>query len=383
MKFIKDIIGEKREHWDHEPEQPAQTDGARTDQDMLAAILAARRLSPELAQQETPPADEQLEEPSSPQNTEPGPLQLLGADRVEPAQQDTSDVLNTFLASQNVERTEVERPAPEASVTEVKLPQTPVAEDGVPEDETSERQYRIFTRRNKTRLVNDEPSQDYAQVPTEARRGSYAEPPAARQDLSAAFPDPSIEEAVAPNTIADANACPEQDEILMDFGSDMLADQKLTESRVKTRLLGFDVEELEDDPFATEAMPQGSGMSQFPVGWLVVVEGPGRGAGFTLSSGVSLIGRGEDQTIRLDFGDTSISRSHHAAVAYDPEQKEFFIGHGGKANLVRRNGRPVLVTEPLSSGDLIRIGETSLRFVPLCGVDFSWERGAGEYTDFV
>ncbi|MQY43671.1 FHA domain-containing protein [Epibacterium sp. SM1969] len=169
----------------------------------------------------------------------------------------------------------------------------------------------------------------------------------------------------------------------MDFGSDMLADQKLTESRVKTRLLGFDAEELEDDPFATEAMPQGSGMSQFPVGWLVVVEGPGRGAGFTLSSGVSLIGRGEDQTIRLDFGDTSISRSHHAAVAYDPEQKEFFIGHGGKANLVRRNGRPVLVTEPLTSGDLIRIGETSLRFVPLCGADFSWERGAGECTDFV
>ena len=106
----------------------------------------------------------------------------------------------------------------------------------------------------------------------------------------------------------------------------------------------------------------------------------GQGAAFTLFEGVSQIGRGEDQAIRLDFGDTSISRSNHAAVAYDPEQKSFYLGHGGKANLVRLNGRPVLSTEVLSSGDVVRIGETCLRFVGLCGPEFDWTEANEEGT---
>ena len=59
-------------------------------------------------------------------------------------------------------------------------------------------------------------------------------------------------------------------------------------------------------------------------------------------------------------------------VAYDDEQRRFFMGHGGKANLVRLNDMPVLSTEALSDGDTIRIGETTLKFVALCGPDFSW-----------
>ena len=105
---------------------------------------------------------------------------------------------------------------------------------------------------------------------------------------------------------------------------------------------------------------------------MVVVEGPGRGASFALMSGVSQIGRGEDQTVRLDFGDTSISRNNHAAVAYDDEQTKFFLGHGGKSNLVRKNGMPVLSTEELANGDTIRIGETTLKFIAMCGEEFRW-----------
>ncbi|WP_051357747.1 FHA domain-containing protein [Leisingera caerulea] len=145
--------------------------------------------------------------------------------------------------------------------------------------------------------------------------------------------------------------------------------------RVKTRLLGFSPAQAAGaDPFARSAEAAAPAYTQFPVGWLAIVQGPGRGAAFTLFSGVTVIGRGEDQTVRLDFGDNSISRDNHAAIAFDPEQKAFFIGHGGKANLVRRNGRPVLSTEELSAGDVIRIGETTLRFVPLCGADFGWDQ---------
>ena len=146
--------------------------------------------------------------------------------------------------------------------------------------------------------------------------------------------------------------------------------------RVKTRLLGFNASmDADVDPMTANEEANAASSTQFPVGWLMVVEGEGRGSAFTLFHGVSTIGRGSDQTVRLDFGDNSISRENHASVAYDPRQKSFFIGHGGKANIVRRNDRPVLSTEELSLGDTITIGETTLRFVPCCGPDFSWEDG--------
>ena len=144
--------------------------------------------------------------------------------------------------------------------------------------------------------------------------------------------------------------------------------------RVKTRLLGFNRQDREAiDPLSAAAETTATAQREkFPVGWLVVVEGPGVGHSFSLFSGASMIGRGEDQVIRLDFGDTSISRQNHAAIAYDEEQNKFYLGHGGKSNIIRRNARPVLSTEELHHADLIRIGETTLRFVALCGSDFQW-----------
>lgn len=146
-----------------------------------------------------------------------------------------------------------------------------------------------------------------------------------------------------------------------------------SKGRVKTRLLGFSAPASQaHDPMAQTREAPVSAQAQFPVGWLVVVDGPGKGASFSLHDGLTQIGRGEGQTVRLDFGDTTISRENHAAIAFDGEQRRFFFGHGGKANLVRLNGRPVLSTEDLDSNSLIRIGETTLRFVALCGEDFAW-----------
>jgi pSer/pThr/pTyr-binding forkhead associated (FHA) protein len=109
-----------------------------------------------------------------------------------------------------------------------------------------------------------------------------------------------------------------------------------------------------------------------PTGWLVVTQGPGRGAAFPLAQGVSQIGRGVDQTVALDFGDMAISRQNHAAIAYDPASHRFHIGHGGKSNLVRLNGKPLLSTEAVGDGDVIQIGETTLLLKVLCTPDFNW-----------
>ncbi|NNJ67387.1 MAG: FHA domain-containing protein [Boseongicola sp.] len=151
--------------------------------------------------------------------------------------------------------------------------------------------------------------------------------------------------------------------------------------RVKTRLLGFQTtEDTQEDVFEAAKAASETNKSEFPVGWIIVISGPGRGSCFTMFTGVSQIGRGEDQAVRLDFGDTSISRNNHAAVAYDDEQGKFFLGHGGKSNLVRLNGKPVLSTEELVNGDMVRIGETTLKFVALCGEDFTWASTEDEGT---
>ena len=140
--------------------------------------------------------------------------------------------------------------------------------------------------------------------------------------------------------------------------------------RVKTRLLGFSPESQGlSSPFEKD---KSRANDTFPVGWLVVVAGPGRGASFPLHDGVARIGRGEDQTVCLNFGDNSISRENHVSVAFDSEQDAFFIGQSGRSNIVRLNNKPLLSTEQVRTGDQIRVGETTLRLVALCGEGFSW-----------
>ncbi len=145
--------------------------------------------------------------------------------------------------------------------------------------------------------------------------------------------------------------------------------------RVKTTFLGFERADTHVQDLIETAEPidkTESAQQTFPVGWLVVTAGPGRGTSITLSEGLMQIGRNDDQAIQLDFGDTGISRSNHAVIAYDPEDRKCYLGHGGKANLVRLNGKPVLSTVALASGDLIRISETSIRFTAFCDDGFDW-----------
>lgn len=162
-----------------------------------------------------------------------------------------------------------------------------------------------------------------------------------------------------------------------DIAADAGARRRAT--RTKTRVLGFEpqpasVVPLFDEGRMEDSIEPGdkSGVVMFPTGWLVIKAGPGRGAAFPVLRGVSQIGRGSDQTIALDFGDMAISRQHHAAIAYDPMSHQFHIGHGGKSNLVRLNGKPLLSTSVAVDGDEIQIGETTLVLKVLCTAGFNW-----------
>lgn len=109
------------------------------------------------------------------------------------------------------------------------------------------------------------------------------------------------------------------------------------------------------------------------VGWLVVTGGPGRGASRPVYHGMNSLGRASDQMIPLDLGDETISRDKHCFIIYDEEARKFYVQHGGKANLVRRNTEPVLEATELGAGDDLRVGATTLKFVPFCGPDFDWQ----------
>lgn len=144
-------------------------------------------------------------------------------------------------------------------------------------------------------------------------------------------------------------------------------------TRNRTRIIGFNRgTDPAADPIEKAGQSTETGDQDFPTGWVVVTDGPGRGKFFPVYSSAAMIGRGEDQAIRLDFGDSAISRHNHAAIAYDPDSGKFYVGHGGKSNIIRLNGKPLLSTEVLEHGAVLRIGETRLRFVALCDEAFNW-----------
>jgi hypothetical protein len=116
------------------------------------------------------------------------------------------------------------------------------------------------------------------------------------------------------------------------------------------------------------------------VGWLVVVDGPGRGQFRPIFYGQNAVGRGQDLRVSIDFGDQRISREAHAFVVYDEVQRKFFVRDNGKSAIVRLNGNAVLTPTQLRDRDMISIGETTLMFVPLCDQSFDWLAGNAPTT---
>lgn len=109
------------------------------------------------------------------------------------------------------------------------------------------------------------------------------------------------------------------------------------------------------------------------VGWLVVVEGPGRGSALPIGYGNNRVGRAPGEQICLDYGDEQISRENHAVVTYDGRHRKFYVQQGGGRNLTHVDDELVMVPVEVKGGETISLGRTKLRFVPFCGADFDWQ----------
>ncbi len=109
------------------------------------------------------------------------------------------------------------------------------------------------------------------------------------------------------------------------------------------------------------------------VGWLVVVQGPGKGNFRPVFPGSNTIGRSPTQRIAIDFGDDSISSEKQAFLVYDGRKRQFqLVPNLEKSNLAHLNDSAVLANTEIKAKDRLTIGQTTLLFVPLCGEDFDW-----------
>lgn len=109
------------------------------------------------------------------------------------------------------------------------------------------------------------------------------------------------------------------------------------------------------------------------VGWLVVVGGPGLGAFRAIFEGNNAIGRGKDQRIPIDFGDTTISAEAQAFIRYDSMDRSFlFVPNLSKTNVVAINDKKPTGAVKLEAMDVITMGRTQLAFVAFCGEEFDW-----------
>jgi hypothetical protein len=118
----------------------------------------------------------------------------------------------------------------------------------------------------------------------------------------------------------------------------------------------------------------GNSFSTDPVvGWLAIIDGPGKVQSLTLGFGMNSIGRGKTNRIQIDFGDELISRDGHASLTYDQRHRKFYLQHGGGSNLTYCNETPVLAPMELFGREKLAIGASTLVFVPFCNPEFGWD----------
>ena len=130
-----------------------------------------------------------------------------------------------------------------------------------------------------------------------------------------------------------------------------------------TRIIGYN----------TAAVSDGQKQVEPVVGWLIVIDGPGKGNYRPVYTGSNTIGRNANQRISIDYGDDTISSEQQAFLVYDGKKRQFqLVPNLGRPNLVHLNDGALLANSEIKTRDKITIGRTTLLFLPLCGPEFDW-----------
>lgn len=128
-------------------------------------------------------------------------------------------------------------------------------------------------------------------------------------------------------------------------------------------------------PSGTQTQTQAElSFGQYAVGWLVVIDGPGKGHSITVKPGQSIAQRSADSAIPLVYGDGGITGSQKQfVITYAQQSNQFYITSGDGVSENYLNGQILLQPSELKSGDLIQCSQTTLRFVAFCDQAFKWD----------
>lgn len=130
---------------------------------------------------------------------------------------------------------------------------------------------------------------------------------------------------------------------------------------------------IKSDPEKTAIIPDGSGKAtpadmdklmttvrSRVAGSLVIIDGPGKGQSLMFYEGSNSIGRDPSRNVVvLDFGDAAVHREPHAYLTC--KNRVCSLAPGGQRNPVMVNGRMLGGDQPVGPGDVIMLGQTSLR----------------------
>lgn len=111
------------------------------------------------------------------------------------------------------------------------------------------------------------------------------------------------------------------------------------------------------------------------LGWLVAITGPLKGKSFTIGYGFNTVGRDRDCQISLE-GDNTISR-RQIIIYYRKKQRQFYVEKAPESTQMTEMSDGDIVTSvptEITAGEILKMsGLTTLRFIPFCGEDFTWD----------
>lgn len=111
-------------------------------------------------------------------------------------------------------------------------------------------------------------------------------------------------------------------------------------------------------------------LPRYVVGWLVGLNGAGRGESYTVRIGRNIIGRDRRSDI---FVADELASSHHADLVFRPEERRFILMDHNSTNGTFVNDLEIEPRRDLVSRDIVRIGSQKFLFLALCDEKFCWE----------
>lgn len=133
-----------------------------------------------------------------------------------------------------------------------------------------------------------------------------------------------------------------------------------------------------EDSIDISASAGGASKIRPAVGWLVSVKGPCKGIDYRLHANYNKIGR--NSALDVSVEDPKFSKSPVAWVGYFQETNAYFVGAESSTNVLYVNNVPLPAgqSRELAYGDRLRMGDTELLFIPLCGDHFRWTQDRKE-----